>query len=148
EEVGAAAPGRVVCGGGEQELAGCVEGVGMPPGVEHPLPKDEIDVLALPDAEAHPDVHLRPDGTLAHGLLRGALSGRYEGDGDCASSSCDRVRVAGGVGCVVGEFGVLVYDDDERGEFWGRIPYAPSVGCEPFGARLQDGDGVAQHGLG
>src|SRR5690606_38621200 len=29
-----------------------------------------------------------------------------------------------------------------------RIPYAPSVGREPFGARFQDGDGVAQHGSG
>jgi hypothetical protein len=40
-----------------QEFARGVEGVGVPARGEHALAKDEIDVLAVTDAEADPDVH-------------------------------------------------------------------------------------------
>lgn len=69
DEVGAGAPGGVVLGGGDEELAGGVEDVGVPSGIEHALAEDQVDVAALADAEADPQVHLRAHRALAHGLL-------------------------------------------------------------------------------
>ena len=73
DQVGAGSAWGVVLGCGDQELAGCVEGVGRPAGGEHALAEDEVDVAAFPDAQADPDVHLRADSTGAHGLLCRAL---------------------------------------------------------------------------
>lgn len=58
EQVGAGSAGRGVLGGGDEEFAGGVEGVGVPPGCEHALAEYEVDVTALPHSQAHPDVHL------------------------------------------------------------------------------------------
>jgi hypothetical protein len=38
--------------GGDEELAGGVEGVGVPSGVEHALAEDQVDVAVPADAEA------------------------------------------------------------------------------------------------
>jgi hypothetical protein len=42
--------------------------------------EDEVDVLALADAEANPHVHLRAQRTLAHRFLGGALGRGEQGD--------------------------------------------------------------------
>jgi hypothetical protein len=51
KEVSAGTLGHVVLGCGDEELAGGVEGVGVPACGEHALSEDEIDVLAFADAE-------------------------------------------------------------------------------------------------
>jgi hypothetical protein len=53
-EVGAGALGRAVLGCRDQELAGRVEGVGVPSRAEHALAEDQIHVFALADTEADP----------------------------------------------------------------------------------------------
>jgi hypothetical protein len=58
DEVGAGAAGCVVFGGGDEELAGGVEGVGVPAAGEHALAENQVDVLTLADSEAQPDIHL------------------------------------------------------------------------------------------
>ena len=94
DQVGAGAPGCVVLGCGDEELAGRVERVRLPAGGEHALAEDEVDVLAFADAEADPDVHLGADRALAHGLLGRPLGGGDEGDGDGPAAPGDRVGVA------------------------------------------------------
>ena len=81
DAVGAGAAGGGVFGGGDEELAGGVEGVGGPAGGEHALAEDEVDVAAFPDAQADADVHLGADGAGAHGLLRRPLGGGEQGHG-------------------------------------------------------------------
>jgi hypothetical protein len=56
--------------------------VGVPSGVEHALAEDQVDVAALADAEADPQVHLRAHRALAHGLLGRPLGRGHQGDGD------------------------------------------------------------------
>ena len=148
DEVGAGSPGRVVLGGRDQELAGRVERVGVPARGEHALAEDEVDVLAFADAEADPDVHLRAHRALAHGLLRRPLGRGDEVDGDGASAPGDGVGVLDGVGCVVGELGVLIDDDDQRGHVRCRLPDALSLLGEQRGAGLEDGDRVGEQGAG
>jgi DNA-binding NarL/FixJ family response regulator len=45
-----------VLGRGDEELARRVESVGVPPGREHALAGDELDVLPLAHAEADPEL--------------------------------------------------------------------------------------------
>ena len=54
EQVGACALRRIVFGCGDEEFTGCIEVVGIPSGAEHSLSEDQVDVLALADAEAYP----------------------------------------------------------------------------------------------
>jgi hypothetical protein len=91
-----------VLGGGDEELARRVERVGVPACSEHALSEDEIDVLALADAEADAHVHLRADRALSHGLLGWPLGRGDEVDGDRASATGDRVSVLDRFGRVVG----------------------------------------------
>jgi hypothetical protein len=58
---------------GYQERAGLCQCLGVPSGREHSLPEDQVNVAAFPDSQAYPDVHLRPHGVAAHGLLRRSL---------------------------------------------------------------------------
>jgi hypothetical protein len=58
-----------------QEFARGVESVGVPARSKHALAKDEVDVLALADMKADPDVHPRAHDTLPHGLPGGLLGG-------------------------------------------------------------------------
>jgi hypothetical protein len=83
----------------------------MPPGVEHALAEDQIDVFAFANPEADPSVHLGSDSALAHRLLRRPLGRGNEGYRDCAAEPGDRVAVAHSRGCLVDELGVLVDDD-------------------------------------
>ena len=93
DQVGAGPPGRVVLGGRYEELARRVERVRLPAGGQHALSEDEVDVLAFPDPEADPDVHLGAHRAVSHGLLRRALGGRDQADGHGAPAPGDRVGV-------------------------------------------------------
>src|SRR6266545_678483 len=120
----------------------------MPPRAEHALPQDEINVLAFPDTEADAYVHLRPYDALAHRLLRRALSRGDQRDRDGPAATRDRVGFLDRVRCVVGEFGVLIDDDQQRGEFGIGLPYSASGLGEPRGSRLEDGHGITQQHAG
>jgi hypothetical protein len=84
------------------------------------------------------------DEELAHGVLSGPLGGGEQGHGDGAAAPGDRVGVVGGVGCLVGEFGVLVDDYDEGGGFGGRLPHACAFAGEGVGAGIKDAFGVPE----
>jgi hypothetical protein len=100
---------------GDEELAGRVERVGVPPGGEHALPEYQVDVFALADAEADPRVHLGTHRALPHGLLRRPLGGGDQCYRHGAAESRDGVGISHGAGCLVGEFGVLIDNDHESG---------------------------------
>ncbi|MCW2938641.1 MAG: hypothetical protein JWN00_1626 [Actinomycetia bacterium] len=102
---GAYAFGGVVAGCGDEELAGGVEGVGVPVGGVGALSEDEIGIPAFSDAQADAYVHLRTDRALAHGVLGGSLgrgeqSDGEQSDGDGAASASDRVGGGDGFGCL------------------------------------------------
>ena len=148
EQVGAGAARCVVLGCGDQELAGRVEGVRVPAGGEHALAEDQVDVLALADPEADPHVHLGAQRALAHRLLGRPLRRGDQGHGDGPAAPGDRVGVGGGVGCGLGQFGVLVDDDDQSGHVWGRLPDPLSGRGQVLGAGLEDGDRVGEQRAG
>ena len=134
-------------GVGDEELTGRVERVRGPARGEHALPEDQVDVAPLADAEADPRVHLRADRALPHGLLGWPLGRGYQGDGDRAAEAGDGVGVAHSSGCLVGEFGVLIDDDEQRGHLRRRFPDAAAGRCQMRGAGLENRYGVGeQHG--
>ncbi|TDD06749.1 hypothetical protein E1294_48700 [Nonomuraea diastatica] len=63
KQVRAGAARNVVFRGADQELAGGVELVRVPSGLDHALPQDEVSVACFSDAEAQADVHLGADRT-------------------------------------------------------------------------------------
>jgi hypothetical protein len=67
---------------------------------------------------------------------------RVTGDGPAASG--DGVGATGGLGCFLGEFGVLVDDDHQRGRRGGGFPDAGAVLGEGGGAGVEDADGVGE----
>ena len=141
DEVRAGAPGRGVLGCGDQELAGRVERVRVPPRGEHALSEDQVHVSPLADAEADPRVHLRAHRALPHRLLGWPLGRGDEGYRDRAAQARDGVGVAHRVGCLVGEFGVLIDDDDQRGHVRRRFPDAPGTQSQlPVGDIDEDSD--------
>ena len=62
----------------------------------------------------------------------------------CAAEPGDSVGVAHGRGCLVGELGVLVHDDDQRGHVRGWFPDALSGRGQVPGPCLQDRDRVGE----
>ena len=84
DQVRAGASGRRVLGGGDEELAGCVQRVRVPSRGKHALPEDEFHVPALANAEADAGIHLRAHRALAHGFLGWPLGRGYDGDGQGA----------------------------------------------------------------
>ncbi len=58
----------------------------------------------------------------AHRLLRRPLGRGDERDGDGASAPRDRVRIGCRVGGGLGQLGVLIDDDDQRGHRWLTAP--------------------------
>jgi D-sedoheptulose 7-phosphate isomerase len=135
---------RGVLGGGDQELAGRVERVRVPSRSEHPLPQDQVRVSSLADPEADPRVHLRADRALSHGFLGRPLGRGDQGYRDRSAEAGDSVGVAHGVGCPVGELGILIDDDHQRGHVRVRFPYAPPGRGQVRGTRLHHGDGVGE----
>ena len=129
---------------GDQELAGRVELMGVPAGAEHSLAEDKVHVSWFPDAEAYPHVHLRSHGTLPHSFLRWPLGRGYECHGQGSPEACNRVGVIHCIGCLLGQLGVFIDDDDERGHLRGWIPGTPAVPGEVFGAGLENCDRVAE----
>jgi len=115
EQVGACPPGRVVAGCGDQEFPGRVEVVGIPSGPEHSLPQDQVDVAWLADPEAYPQVHLRAHRAGAHGLLRGTLGRGDKGHRDRPAKPRDGIGIAHRTGGLVGQLGVFIDEDDQRG---------------------------------
>ena len=148
EEVGAGAARCVVFGGGDEELAGGVEFVGVPAGGEHALAEDEVDVFAFADAEADPHVHLGAERALAHGLLGRPLGGGDEGDGDGPAAAGDRVGVPGGLGSGLHQLGVLINDDDQGGHLGRWLPDALAGGGEVGSAGFEDGHRIRKEGAG
>jgi hypothetical protein len=67
-EVGTSTLGRVVLGGGDEDLARGGQPMGVPACGEHARSENPVDVRALADTEADPPVHLRAHRALAHGL--------------------------------------------------------------------------------
>jgi hypothetical protein len=67
-----------------------------------------------------------------------------EGHRNRAAKPGDRVSVAHRVGCLVGEFRVLVHDDHKRGHVRGWFPYTAAGRGQVRGAALQDGNRVGE----
>jgi hypothetical protein len=144
DEVGADAAGHIEPGRGDQERARRSQGVGAPAGGEHASAEDEVDVAAFPDAEADADVHLRPDGAVAHGLLGRPLRGREQSHGDGPAAAGNGVGVRGGVTGFLAQLGVLVDQHDERRSVRGGLPQ-PGAGLgQGRGAGLQEVDSVGE----
>jgi hypothetical protein len=89
EQVGAGPVGLVVARRGDEEFPGRVEIMGIPSGLEHSLPKDQVYVPGLADAEAYPQVYLGPHRAGTHGLLRRPLGSRDKPNGERAARRVD-----------------------------------------------------------
>ena len=91
-------------------------------------------------AQADPHIHLRAGRAGAHRLLRGALGGGQQGDGSRVTATAraaagDRVGVTGRDRRFVGQLGVLVDHDDQRGRREGGLPQpGPVRGPTPAAA--------------
>ena len=81
---------------------------------------------------------------VSHHFLGGPLGGRHEGHGGRAAQPGDGVGVLERGGCLLGQLGVLVDDDHQRGHPLGWFPFAPAVVGEVLGAGVQDGDRVGE----
>lgn len=146
-QVGTGAAGDVVFRGADQELAGGVELVRVPAGLDHALSQDELSVAGFADAEAQPDIHLGADRALAHGVLGRALGGGDQVDRWCAATSRDRIGVIDRAWCLAGQFGVLIDDDEQCGSDRRRFPHPFAALREVIGPSVEDHHGVGQQSL-
>ena len=91
-------------------------------GPQHSLPEDQVDIPRLADAETYPQIHLRTHCALPHSLLRRPLRSRDKSNRDRAAKPRDGIGVAHRVRRFVGQLGVFIDNDYERGPSRGISP--------------------------
>jgi hypothetical protein len=83
---------------------------------------DQVHVPWFANTETDPQVHLGAYSALAHSLLRRPLGSRDQGYRDRAAKPGNGIGISHSVGCLVGQLGVFIDDDDQRGRTGRYVP--------------------------